>query len=108
MSITVEDVKAALAQVIDPNTQKDFVSSKTVRNLKVNGGDISLDIELGYPAKSQIDLIRKSVLDALRVLPGVGNVSVGVSSKIISHTVQRGLKPMSNVKNIIAVASGKG
>ena len=108
MSITVEDVKAALAQVIDPNTQKDFVSSKTVRNLKVDGGDISLDIELGYPAKSQIDLIRKSVLDALRVLPGVGNVSVGVSSKIISHTVQRGLKPMSNVKNIIAVASGKG
>ena len=108
MSITVEDVKAALAQVIDPNTQKDFVSSKTVRNLKVDGGDISLDIELGYPAKSQIDLIRKSVLDALRALPGVGNVSVGVSSKIISHTVQRGLKPMSNVKNIIAVASGKG
>lgn len=108
MSITVEDVKAALAQVIDPNTQKDFVSSKTVRNLKVDGGDISLDIELGYPAKSQIDLIRKSVLDALRVLPGVGNVSVGVSSKIISHTVQRGLKIMPNVKNIIAVASGKG
>jgi len=108
MSITAEDVKAALAQVIDPNTQKDFVSSKTVRSLKVDGGDISLDIELGYPAKSQIDLIRKSVLAALRVLPGVGNVSVGVSSKIISHTVQRGLKPMSNVKNIIAVASGKG
>ncbi|WP_426076084.1 iron-sulfur cluster carrier protein ApbC [Janthinobacterium sp. PSPC3-1] len=108
MSITAEDVKAALAQVIDPNTQKDFVSSKTVRNLKVDGSDISLDIELGYPAKSQIDLIRKSVLAALRVLPGVGNVSVGVSSKIISHTVQRGLKPMSNVKNIIAVASGKG
>ena len=108
MSITVEDVKAALAQVVDPNTHKDFVSSKTVKNLKVDGNDISLDIELGYPAKSQIDLIRKSVLAALRVLPGVGNVSVGVSSKIISHTVQRGLKPMSNVKNIIAVASGKG
>ncbi len=112
MSITAEDVKAALAQVIDPNTHKDFVSSKTVRNLKVDqgdaGADISLDIELGYPAKSQIDLIRTSVLAALRVLPGVGNVSVGVSSKIISHTVQRGLKPMSNVKNIIAVASGKG
>ena len=108
MSITVEDVKAALAQVIDPNTHKDFVSSKTVKNLKVDGNDISLDIELGYPAKSQIDLIRKSVLAALRVLPDVGNVSVGVSSKIISHTVQRGLKPMSNVKNIIAVASGKG
>src|SRR5471032_539665 len=108
MSITVEDVKAALTQVIDPNTHKDFVSSKTVKNLKVDGADISLDIELGYPAKSQIDLIRKSVLAALRVLPGVGNVSVGVSSKIISHTVQRGLKPMNNVKNIIAVASGKG
>lgn len=106
MSITVDDVKSALAKVIDPNTNKDFISSKSVRNLKIEGGEISLDIELGYPAKSQIESIRANVLAALQPLGAKVNLTVG--SKIISHTVQRGLKLMPNVKNIIAVASGKG
>ncbi|WP_338764564.1 iron-sulfur cluster carrier protein ApbC [Massilia sp. METH4] len=106
MSITVEDVKAALSKVVDPNTTKDFIATKSVRNLKVDNGSIALDIELGYPAKSQIEPIRASVLAALQAfgLP----VNLNVYSKIIAHTVQRGLKPLPNVKNIIAVASGKG
>ena len=108
MSITAEDVKAALAAVIDPNTQKDFVSSKCVKNIKFDGADVALDIELGYPAKSQLAMIAASVTRALQAMPGVGKVSVNVNTKIISHTVQRGLKLMPNVKNIIAVASGKG
>jgi ATP-binding protein involved in chromosome partitioning len=108
MSITVEDVKAALAAVIDPNTGKDFVSSKSVKNIKLEGGDIALDIELGYPAKSQLATIGADATRALQGLAGAGKVSVNVYSKIISHTVQRGLKLMPNVKNIIAVASGKG
>jgi ATP-binding protein involved in chromosome partitioning len=108
MSITVEDVKAALSKIIDPNTTKDYVSGKAVKNLKVDGSDVSLDIELGYPARSQIDAVRSSVIAGLKTLAGVGNISVGVSTKVIPHTVQRGLKLMPNVKNIIAVASGKG
>ncbi|MYN28592.1 iron-sulfur cluster carrier protein ApbC [Duganella levis] len=108
MSIAVEDVKAALSKIVDPNTTKDFITGKAVKNLKVDGSDISLDIELGYPAKSQIDGIRASVIAGLKTLPGVGNISVSVYTKILAHTVQRGLKPMVNVKNIIAVASGKG
>ncbi|KQX95619.1 MULTISPECIES: iron-sulfur cluster carrier protein ApbC [Massilia] len=108
MSITVDDVKAALAAVVDPNTHKDFVTSKAVKNIQVDGGNVALDIELGYPAKSQVAGIRAAVVDALRKLPGVDNASVNVTSKILSHAVQRGLKVMPNVKNIIAVASGKG
>src|SRR5471030_3223366 len=108
MSITVEDVKAALSKVVDPNTTKDFVSGKSARNVKVDGADISLDIELGYPAKSQFEAIRASVEAPLQALAGAGKVSVNVYSKIISHSVQRGLKLMPTVKNIIAVASGKG
>jgi ATP-binding protein involved in chromosome partitioning len=108
MSITAEDVKAALAAVVDPNTNKDYVSTRSVKNIQLDGGNVSLDIELGYPGKSQVGLVRNAVIEALRQLPGVQNVSVNVSSKIISHTVQRGLKVMPNVKNIIAVASGKG
>jgi len=108
MSITLDDVKTALAAVVDPNTNKDYVSSRSVKNIQVDGGNVALDIELGYPAKSQFALVRNAVIDAVRKLPGVQNVSVNVTSKILSHTVQRGLKVMPNVKNIIAVASGKG
>jgi ATP-binding protein involved in chromosome partitioning len=108
MSITAEGVKAALATVVDPNTNKDFVSSKSVKNIQIDGDSVSLDIELGYPAKSQAGAIRSSVVNAVRALPGVGNVSVNVTTKVLSHAVQRGLKVMPNVKNIIAVASGKG
>jgi len=108
MSITIEAVKAALSQVIDPNTGKDLVSSKSAKNIQLDGSDVTLDVELGYPAKSQLDGIRKAAIAAVRGIPGAGNVSANVYSKIVSHAVQRGVKLMANVKNIIAVASGKG
>ncbi|HJV85538.1 MAG TPA: iron-sulfur cluster carrier protein ApbC [Noviherbaspirillum sp.] len=108
MTITVEAVKAALSQVVDPNTGKDLVSGKSAKNIQVNGADVSFDVELGYPAKSQIDAIRSAAVHAVRAVSGVGNVGANVYSKIIAHSVQRGVKLMSNVKNIIAVASGKG
>jgi ATP-binding protein involved in chromosome partitioning len=108
MSITIEDVKAALSQVIDPNTGKDLVSGKSAKNIKLDGADVTLDVELGYPAKSQLDGIRKAAIAAVRGVPGAGNVSANVYSKIVAHSVQRGVKLMGNVKNIIAVASGKG
>ncbi|MBX6393049.1 MAG: iron-sulfur cluster carrier protein ApbC [Burkholderiales bacterium] len=108
MAISEADVQGVLKQLIDPNTGKDYLATKSVRNLKISGGDVSLDIELGYPAKTQIEAIRKEVTDKLRTLPGVGNVSVNVYSKIVAHAVQRGVKLLPGVKNIIAVASGKG
>jgi len=108
MSITVDAVKAALSQVIDPNTGKDLVSGKSVKNIQVGDAGIRFDVELGYPAKSQIETIRSLAVDAVRQLAGPGHVEANVYAKIIAHSVQRGVKLMSNVKNIIAVASGKG
>ena len=108
MSITLEQVQAALKSVIDPNTAKDFLATKSAKNIKTDGSDISLDIELGYPAKSQFDMLRRETIKALKAIPGAGNVSVNIYSKVVSHAVQRGVKPLPNVKNIIAVASGKG
>ena len=106
MSVTVEAVQGVLKGLVDPNTKIDFVSAKNIKNLRVEEGDISLDIVLGYPAKSQFDSIRKSVINALRELSGVKNVSVNISSQIVAHAVQRGVKLLPGVKNIIAVASG--
>lgn len=108
MSITVDAIKAALLQVVDPNTGKDLISGKSAKNIRVEGGKVALDVELGYPAKSQIELIRGLVTEALQKLPGVNAVEANVTFKIVAHAVQRGIKLKSNVKNIIAVASGKG
>ena len=106
MSVTIEAVKAALSNVIDPNTGKDLVSSKCIKNIQLDGANVSFDVELGYPAKSQFGLIRNAAIAALAGI--AGNVSANVYTKIQTHSVQRGIKLMSNVKNIIAVASGKG
>ena len=108
MSITLETVREALSSVIDPNTGKDFVVTKSAKNIKIDGANVSLDIELGYPAKSQIEPLRAAVIAALSALPGVGQVSANVSIKIVAHAAQGGVKLLPNVRNIIAVASGKG
>lgn len=108
MAITQQQIETTLKQIIDSTTGKDYVTSKEVHNINIDGSNVSLDIELGYPAKSVIELIRQQISDVLKTIPGIGNVSVNVSSKIIPHSVQRGVKLIPGVKNVIAVASGKG
>ena len=98
----------ALTKVLDPNTGKDFVSSRALKNLRIEGTDVAFQVELGYPAKSQHAALRKAFISAARSVPGVGNVSVEIVTRIASHAVQRGVQLLPKVKNIIAVASGKG
>ena len=109
MSFSETDVQGALKNLIDPNTRKDFVSGKSVKNIKIDGNDVSLDIMLGYSAQSVWGVIRTMIESHLKsALPDIGNISVNVSSKVVPHAVQRGAKLVDGVKNIIAVASGKG
>jgi ATP-binding protein involved in chromosome partitioning len=107
MSLSESRVQEALRALVDPNTAKDFVASRAVRNLKVSGDDVSLDIELGYPGKSQHEPIRRQIVQAMKAA-GAANTTVRVSSKVVAHAVQRGVKLIPGIKNIIAVASGKG
>jgi ATP-binding protein involved in chromosome partitioning len=108
MSVTEQALKTALQTVIDPNTGKDLVSTKAIKNLSISGDDVSFDVELGYPAKSQIPLLRKALIAAAKTVEGVGNVSVNLTTHIVAHAVQRGVQLLPQVKNIVAVASGKG
>ena len=108
MAVTQEALIAALAPVVDPNTGKSFVESKSLKNVQIVDGDVSFDLELGYPAKSQYAALRKSLVAAAKTLAGIDNVSVNITLNVVSHAVQRGVQLMPNVKNIIAVASGKG
>lgn len=108
MAVAMDSVQSALKKLIDPNTKKDFLSTRSAKNIKIEGDRISLDVELGYPAKTQIERIRSAVTEAIMAIPGAGSVDARVSIKIVAHAVQRNLKPLKGVKNIIAVASGKG
>ncbi len=109
MAITEADVQSALKQLVDPNTKNDFVKGKSVKNIQVSGNDMSLEIQLGYPAKSVWGEIKTLVENHLRAsLPGAGKINATVTSKVVPHAVQRGVKLVEGVKNIIAVASGKG
>jgi ATP-binding protein involved in chromosome partitioning len=108
MAITETAVLDALKGVIDPNTGKDFVSTKQLKNLQLAGDKVSFDVELGYPAKSQIASLTSALTTAAMAVPGVAQVHARLATKIVPHAVQRGVQLLPNVKNIVAVASGKG
>ncbi|MFI3190448.1 ATPase [Crenothrix sp. D3] len=101
-------VENHLRQFIDPNHGVDLVSAKSVKAIVIDGANVSVKLELGYPAKSYLETLKSEVEQHLKTLAGVGSVSVEVSVKIVSHAVQQALKPNPHIKNMIAVASGKG
>ncbi|MDH3640036.1 MAG: iron-sulfur cluster carrier protein ApbC [Gammaproteobacteria bacterium] len=105
---TESEVESALREIIDPHTDQDPVKSKYVKNILVEGDRVTVDIQLGYPAKTWADEYAGMIRDKLAALDAASEVAVNVTSEIISHTVQKGVKPLPEVKNIIAVASGKG
>lgn len=108
MRITTEAVSRILSTVIDDETGMDWVSSKAVKQIHTDGKQVSVLIGLPYPAKSRWEAVRAQVAGALKALPGAGDIGVEVVSDIRAHAVGGVLKPLPAVKNIIAVASGKG
>lgn len=102
------DVENLLKTFVDPNHGVDLVTAKSVKAITIEGANVNVRLELGYPAKSYIDELKKAVEQLLKTLAGIDCVTVEVTVRIISHAVQQALKPQPNVKNIIAVASGKG
>ncbi|HQU14809.1 MAG: Fe-S-binding ATPase [Chromatiales bacterium 21-64-14] len=101
-------VETAIKEYVDPYLGKDLVSTKSVKNIAIEGGKVSVSIVLGYPAKGHYETLKEAVKAKIAAIAGVSGVDIDVSSKITAHTVQKNLKPLQNIKNIIAVASGKG
>ncbi len=99
---------AALAQIVDPHTGRDIVSAKNIRHIQVDEGRVTIDLTLPYPARSEFDLWRARMTEALAALPDVTHVDVHISHHIVAHAAQSGMKLLPNIKNMIAVASGKG
>src|SRR5258706_5324405 len=107
MPLSEADVQSVLAKLVDPNPGKNFAATPWVKTAKAGNGPVSAKIALGYPGKSQFEPIRRQVIDALKAA-GAPGASVTVRSKVVAHAVQRGVKLVPGIKNIIAVASGKG
>lgn len=108
MAVSEADVQQCLRQVVDPNLARDFVTAKAVKKITIDDAHVSVDVQIGYPARSQHESLKRLVHDALARLPGVSKVSVNLSQRTTPHAVQRGVKLVPGVKNIVAVASGKG
>ncbi len=107
MAVTQTQVESAIQQVIDPYLEKDLVAAKAIKNIKIDGDQIVVDVVLGYPAKGWRDQLAAQLKDKITAA-GAKGVTVNIESKIDSYSVQKGVKPIAGVKNIIAVASGKG
>lgn len=101
-------IEGALKEMVDPYLNKDLVSAKSIKNITINGGKVAVDVELGFPAKGYHDTLTANIKDKVGAIDGVDDVSVNIDTNIISRAVQAGVKPIEGVKNIIAVASGKG
>jgi ATP-binding protein involved in chromosome partitioning len=109
MAVTETALLDALKTVVDPNTGHDFVTARQIRNVRIDAaGQVSFDAELGYPAKSQMAALRDALATAARAVPGVTGVDVNLVTRVTAHAVQRGIQLLPKVKNIVAVASGKG
>ncbi len=108
MAISELLIQSALKLCIDPNTGRDFISSKSAKNIQINGDHVSLDIALGYPANSVMNDVKNLVENHVKSVEGVAQVTVNIGSRIVAHKAQQGVNLLPNVKNVIAVASGKG
>ena len=75
MAVTVEQVRTALAGVIDPATGKDLVSSKSAKYMRVDGGHVSVDVELGSPGEVAVKQVRWVQVDDGTWSLGVYNVN---------------------------------
>ena len=106
---SADAVRAALARIVDPHTGQDLVAGHAVRGVGVDGGRVAIELQLGYPAAGWHAALSEEVKRVLAAeVPGVEQVTVGIGTRVLAHKVQKELTPLPEVRNIIAVASGKG
>jgi ATP-binding protein involved in chromosome partitioning len=109
MALTDAAVLDALKVVRDPDLNRDIVSLKFVKNIRIEGGRVSFAIELTTPACPVKDQMREQARAAVSALPGVTAVDIEMTAQVRSTmTMDAGKAPVPGVKNIIAVGAGKG
>lgn len=103
-----ENIEAILAQYLDPCLNQPWSTTKTIKNCVLEETKATINIILPYPAKGLQDQIINDLRTQILVLEGIQQVEINLSWRIAAHAVQPGVPTISSIKNIIAVASGKG
>jgi len=107
-AVSHSDVENAIKGFIDPYIEQDLLSAKVVKELEVVEGKVRMQVLLGFPANNYVDELRQLLETRIKSVHGVVQTDISVEWKLSAHKVQKGVEPLKNVKNIIAVASGKG
>jgi ATP-binding protein involved in chromosome partitioning len=107
-SLTQDQVRSVLAGYIDPHSGTDLLSAGAIRGIGIDGANVAVEIALGYPAEGWCDTLAGELQSLLLTDPRITRAVVDVGWHVVAHKVQQGLTPLPEVKNIIAVASGKG
>jgi ATP-binding protein involved in chromosome partitioning len=108
MSISEQQLTTALGDVVDPHSGQTLAAQKSIRSLKLTGSEAAVDVELRYPAATWHGELTTALQQAASKLDIGLKLTTNITTQIKSHAVQRGLKPLAGVKNIVAIASGKG
>lgn len=106
--LTKEAVEATIKEYIEPHLNRDLISTKLVKEINIEGDQVRVKVTLGFPANGILETISAALKEKIEAMPGVALAQVDISWEIKAHSVQKSLKPIDNIKNIIAVASGKG
>ncbi len=107
MAIKVEEIKTLLSKEVDRYLEQDLVTANVVKDIKQTEEGIVVELVYGFYAKAHLKSVEENLSQRLTEAVGV-SVEVKCSTKVVAHQVQDRLKPLRGVKNIIAVASGKG
>ena len=109
MSVQERDVLAALATVIDPELHVDVVKAGMIKDLKVDGNNVSLKVELTTPACPMKDKIQKDTEAALKGVPGIGEFTINWGAKVRAAPMGASKDTLlPGVKNVVLVGAGKG
>jgi len=103
-----QQVETILKEYIDPYLQTDLVSAHVVKKIEIEGETVTVNLTFGYPTQGYNETLIEQLTHKINTLEGVNAVNINISNQIIAHTVQKGVTPIEGVKNIIAIASGKG
>jgi ATP-binding protein involved in chromosome partitioning len=108
MSLTEAAIRAELAHISDPDTGLDLIAGNNVQAIGVDGNNAAIALQWRYPARSAHPALIAAIESRLKSVLGATAVAVSIDTRIPAHKVQNALSPLPGVKNIIAVASGKG
>ena len=103
-----ERIEQAIASYRDPYVKTDLKSAKAIKSLEVEAGRVKVGVTLGFPAAGHRTALAAALDERIRAVDGVEDVEIEIGWKVASHAVQQGLEALKNVRNIVAVASGKG